>query len=101
MSGLSPLARLLLAKDKLVAAERKLEDELRALFPVGGAVDWMNGQHRQNGVVLRHIYGDRLFARNVRTGRVVKLSSSTIIDALQADEDRDIARELEREGNAQ
>lgn len=101
MSGLSPLARLVLAQDMLRTAARDLEKTVRDLYPVGFPVEWVSGLYRQSGHVDSHAYGDRLFVRNARTGKQVKISSSAIIEALREDEDRDIARELEREGTEQ
>ncbi|MFN7010072.1 MAG: hypothetical protein ACK4PN_08565 [Allorhizobium sp.] len=95
MSGLSPLARLLLAKDTLRTAARDLEKTVRDLYPVGFPIEWVSGLHRQRGFVESHGYGDRLFVRNERTGKQVRIYSSAIIEALREDEDRDIARELD------
>lgn len=76
-------ARLVLAEERLVAAERALEKELRDLYPLGSSVDWMIGRTRQTGIVTDYAYGGRIFARNLCTGRTVKVSSSFIIEALE------------------
>ncbi len=97
----SPLARLVLAHDMLRAAARDLENTVQDLFPVGKRVEWVCGLYRQTGIVDSHAYGAKLIVFNTRTGTLVKISSLDIIEALREDEARDIAQELEREGNTQ
>ena len=49
-------------------AERDVERYLVESYPIGDPVEWLVGEHRQYGTVVRHA-GDRVRVQNHGTGR--------------------------------
>lgn len=66
------------ARRKLRHAQDELEAAVKENFPVGSEVQWRRGKAFCKGVVTEHAYGDRLFARNYKTGRSVTIGSYEI-----------------------
>lgn len=72
-------ANLIEPRQKVREAESDLLAALKQNFPVGSEVQWRRGKSLSKGLVVDHGYGDRLFARNYKTGKTVKIGSFEII----------------------
>lgn len=69
------------AKQRVASAQHELVRVFKVSFPPGATVTWLKGNRRGTGVVLRHCFGDRLHARNNKTGGQVTVLASDIIRA--------------------
>ena len=59
----------------------KLKAVLHAEYPAGAPVMWEKAGHLQNGVVIRHFRDDCLEVTNIRTGRVLTISTYDVVAA--------------------
>lgn len=71
--------------DQIAMATLRYHNEFRKAYPVGTYVSWIKNSAcpPQIGRVVRHAYGDSLYAENGRTGKTVCITHYDIHCAAQ------------------
>ena len=69
----------MLLRAKKSAAEA-FEKGVESAYPVGAKIRWKVSRRAQNGIVLMHLYGERMRVRNERTDRAIDIAHTQIID---------------------
>lgn len=61
------------------AAEREIQAALEADYPPGAACIFKVGDHVQDALVVRNLYGDRIEVENIRTQRKSQLYAYRLV----------------------
>lgn len=74
-----------LARRRVESAQHDLEATLAREFPPGTVIAWRKKDRRVTGVVVCHVYGNRLRVRNSLTGAETKVTPHDIARAMGDD----------------